>query len=121
MSVYLIAAVGPGGQIGLNNTLPWHDAEDLRFFRFMTMGQVCLFGWKTAHALPELDGRIIRIDDTSQRPEQVIAEIEREYERDIYICGGAKTYARYRHLIRRSFITHIKYEGVADTFMPALW
>lgn len=120
--VYLIAAVGRNGALGLDGRLPWHDREDLSFFKFMTMGHVVLVGWRTAQTLPKLPGRHVVVDDRDKPPETVLAEISEAHPGShIYVAGGAKTYLRYRAHIRRSFITHIDHEGEADTFMPALW
>lgn len=40
MKLHGILAIGKSGQVGLNGELPWHDAEDLAFFKKQTMGAV---------------------------------------------------------------------------------
>jgi dihydrofolate reductase len=49
----LIAAVARNGAIGRNNQLLWHEPEDQRHFRRVTMGSPVLMGRKTWDSLPE--------------------------------------------------------------------
>ncbi len=49
--IYLIAAVGRQGQIGLNGRLPWRHPEDLQWFKEQTMGKVVVCGANTAEHL----------------------------------------------------------------------
>lgn len=116
--VFGIAAIGRSGQLGLGGSLPWHDPGDLRFFKSMTMGHRCIVGLKTYQKLPELPGRHLAVDMVSLTPEQNLEGYENQ---PVFIIGGAKTYERYRHLIRRWFVTMVDYDGPADTYMPALW
>lgn len=55
----LIVAIDKAGGIGLNNTLPWHNAEDLAHFQKKTTGNVVIMGRKTFDSLPNgpLPGR----------------------------------------------------------------
>ena len=48
----LIVAIDKAGGIGINNTLPWHNAEDLAHFRKKTTGNVVIMGRKTFDSLP---------------------------------------------------------------------
>ena len=47
MQVSLIVAVSRNGVIGLNNQLPWHLPEDLKYFKSVTMGKPLIMGRKT--------------------------------------------------------------------------
>jgi len=119
MNVYLIAAVGKRGQLGLNGEMPWHDPEDLRFFRAMTLGRRVVFGMATLIRLPDLPGREVIADNPLVSPVEFLA---RHGDVDqIWIGGGAKTYARYLPFVRRSFVTHVDYDGPADVWMPQPW
>lgn len=119
--VTLIAAVGVGGQLGLNGKLPWHDSDDLAFFKRTTMGSVVVVGYNTAKTLPKLPGRKIHVMQREQSPHFVKSLYKDEAE--IFIAGGARTYAMWMGtgLVERSIISHIPYAGEADTFMPSLW
>ncbi len=116
--VSLIAAVGRSGQLGLNGRLPWHEPEDLAFFRRMTMGHVVVVGFSTSRQLPDLDGRTVHIAAREEQPEDVM---ERYAGRSIWIAGGAKTYRMWLPFVRRAFVTLVDYDGPADVFMPSLW
>lgn len=98
--------------------MPWHDREDLQFFKSMTMGKRIIFGVATLIRLPSLPGRTIITDDPLRTPEEMLARIGGD---EIWIGGGAKTYARYLPFVRRSFVTHVDYDGPADVYAPNLW
>ena len=48
----LIAACSRGGVIGVENRLPWHLPEDMKFFRETTRGKPVIMGRKTWESLP---------------------------------------------------------------------
>lgn len=122
MSLYLIAAVGRSGQLGLSGKLPWRDPADLKWFRLMTTGGIVIVGHNTAQVLPELPDRTVVVDDRSRSPEDILADLLRTAgHRAIFVAGGAKTYRRYMHLVTRHYVSVIDYDGPADTFMPPLW
>jgi len=113
--IHLIAAIGKRGQLGLDGKLPWHDPNDLRWFREMTMGQVCVVGHRTAATLPPLPGRELVV--CTGNPLDAVCSIG---DRDIWVIGGAKTYALWLPYVGRLHINVIDYNGPADTWMPAL-
>ena len=114
----LVAAVGHAGQIGRGRGLPWHDAADLRMFRAVTMGGLCIVGKNTARTLPTLDGRDVVV---WQRHYSIKEFVKLNATRQIFIIGGATIYRLWLPYVRRSIITHIDYHGEADTHMPRLW
>lgn len=116
--IHLIAAVGRSGQLGLDNKLPWHCPEDLKWFKEMTMGQVVVVGHNTAQTLPPLPGRWIHVMGRDQTCQEVIEAFP---DLDIWIIGGAKTYAKWLPYVDRFHINVIDYDGPADTWMPALF
>jgi dihydrofolate reductase len=117
MTINLIAAVGKRGQLGLDGKLPWHEPEDLQWFKKMTMGGAVVVGYRTAQTLPKLPGRHVIVMERDMTPEQVIAEVS-GYE--LWIAGGAKTYEQWMPFIQRFYIASIEYDGPADTWMPPL-
>jgi len=117
-SVNLIAAVGKSGQLGLMGKLPWHDAEDLKWFKKMTMNGFVIMGGNTLSHVPSLEGRLLVGWRRDIDPEGLIKTLtEMDPKRDIWIAGGAKTYRAFMPFVRRSFITHIEYDGPADVFL----
>lgn len=123
MQVNLIAAVGNQGQIGLDGKLPWHDREDLKWFRELTTGGVLVVGMNTIIGLPYLPEREIRpyIREYATPLEFLARTADKYPGRTIWIAGGAKTYATFLPFINRFYISRINYDGPADTFMPSLW
>lgn len=119
--IHLIAAVGRSGQLGLNNKLPWHDPEDLRWFKKMTMGQVLVVGHNTAQTLPPLPGRRVYVAKRGEDPRDTIEFMADQGVADLWIAGGAKTYQQWLPFIDRFHINRVDYDGLADTWMPMLF
>lgn len=59
ISVALIVAAASNGVIGVNNQLPWHLPEDLKYFKNITMGKPIVMGRKTFESIGRaLPGRL---------------------------------------------------------------
>lgn len=57
--MFAIAAMSRNGIIGNGGNIPWRIADELRFFRRMTLGSVVIMGRRTFESLPRpLDGRV---------------------------------------------------------------
>lgn len=115
--IYLIAAIGRSGQLGLGGTLPWHDSEDLKWFKEQTMGKVVVVGYNTALSLPPLPGRTLHVMQRHETPESVIQCYQ---GCDIWVIGGAKTYEQWMPFVDRCLISLIDYDGQADTWFPSI-
>ena len=46
-----IAAIGLNREIGVNNQLPWHISEDLKYFKAKTQNKIIIMGRKTFDSL----------------------------------------------------------------------
>lgn len=136
-----IAAMAENRAIGKQGKLPWAPIkEDFRFFKEFTMDKILLVGKNTFDTLPLLKGReCICIDQRSPFNPAIVENasgmsainvdmnyIIKLYERNKHfvmykyvIAGGAKTYERFLPYITEFYITHVKGEYEADTFMPA--
>ena len=58
MIISLIAAMGEGRVIGIENRLPWRLPADMKHFRALTMGKPVLMGRKTFDSIGKpLPGR----------------------------------------------------------------
>ena len=106
-----IVAIGRRGQLGLNGCLPWHDKEDLKWFREYTAGKVVIVGSATAKKLPELPGRTVVVWHRYMPP----SELVKQYP-DAVIIGGAMTYRAFSPYIKRWNISVIDYDGPADAW-----
>lgn len=117
MMINAIVAIGTEGQIGLDGRLPWKDLDDLAWFAKMTSRQILIAGHNTRQTLPELPGRTVLIDDVSMHPLSYAAQLGV----DVWVIGGAKTYARWAPYIDRWHIGKIDYYGPADAWFDPSW
>ena len=51
MKLSLIVAMARNNTIGIDNTLPWHLPNDLKYFRATTMGKPVVMGRKTYESI----------------------------------------------------------------------
>ena len=101
MAVSLIVALDDSGAIGYQDGLPWpKNSEDLKWFREITMGKVCIVGHQTNKTLPDLPGRTVVIMPRGMTPEQMIKVWEGE---ELVVIGGAKTYRQWLPYVDRFF------------------
>jgi dihydrofolate reductase len=135
----MIAAVGRSGQIGLGEKLPWtKDAEDLAFFELATRKNIVVLGSRTFDTLFECqpvwnDRMVLRMSrhNTQIYEGKLLGYFEPGVQRiiqefadkplDLFVAGGSCTFKVWRQHIRRSFITHVDYNGKADRWMSNLW
>ena len=117
-NVKLIAAIGNYGQIGDAGKLPWYDRRDLKHFRELTMGGICVVGKTTAKTLPTLEGREVIVWRSFMPIEPFI---QKHKDRAIWVCGGAHIYKAWLPYVSISILTHIDYNPKADVYMPWLW
>lgn len=119
-NVHLIVAVGQSGQIGLDGGLPWpRELGDLSWFRAKTIGNVVIFGGRTAASVGPLTGRWMRTWNGRTDPKAFLDRIEEKTPFfDIFVAGGAHTYRAFAPFASKWLITRIDYDGPADTFWP---
>ena len=129
----LIAAVGPGLELGLGGDLVWHISEDLRRFRRLTLGHPVIMGRKTWESLPKrpLPGRLnvvlSRSLDPSGMPEgaTAVASLGEALalcaEGEVpFVIGGAEVYRQCLPAATELHITHVDAEAPAgvDAWFP---
>ena len=133
MILSLIVAADENNAIGVNNTLPWHLPEDLKFFKRTTLGKPVIMGRKTYESLGKpLPGRtnIVLSRGNMELPEGVvlcrtletaIAHAEALNAEEAMVLGGGEIFRQAASLVDRMYITrvHTRIEG-ADTFFPAV-
>ena len=128
----LIAACARGGVIGIDNRLPWHLPEDMKFFRETTRGKPVIMGRKTWESLPDafrpLPGRINIV--ISRNPgfqaaggtvvgslkDALAAASDAEIA---FVIGGAELYRQALPLADRLYLTEIDRDFAGDAFFPA--
>ena len=127
----LIAAVARNGAIGRDNALLWHEPEDQRRFRRLTMGHPVIMGRKTWDSLPArfrpLPGRrnIVISRNAAWRDEgaeaatsidaalELLAGAERAF-----VIGGAALYSLALPQADTLELTEIDADLDGDTFFP---
>ena len=130
--VSLIAAVARNGVIGNDNALLWHEPQDQRHFRRVTLGGPVVMGRKTWDSLPArfrpLPGRrnVVLTRDPQWRVEgaeavpswpdalALFAASER-----VFVIGGAQIYTLALPMAAALVLTEIDAEFDGDTHFPA--
>ena len=129
MTISLIAAMGKGRIIGIENRLPWRLPADMKHFRALTIGKAVLMGRKTFDSIGKpLAGRtnIVVSQDPKFHPEGVtvarsIAEAlpAEDSTDEIMVIGGASFYAQLLPRAQRLYITEIHHDFSGDAYFPA--
>ncbi len=126
-----IVAVAKNNAIGKDGKLPWHYPADLKFFKETTTGHAIVMGFNTWRAIGKplpnrlniVMSRSAQLEDDANllflRSKDQVIKLSEFLKCDLFIIGGAKTYAEFSHVIDKWIVTQvpIEVEG-ADTFMP---
>ena len=136
MKTSLIVAVSRNGVIGIDNQLPWHLPEDLKYFKSVTMGKPLIMGRKTYDSIGRpLPGRtnIVVTRDQGWHAEGV--EVARSLQQamtlgrlacarseagEIMVIGGEQIYQLTLPAADRLYITEVQAEVEGDAFFPPL-
>ncbi len=133
MKKCLIVAIADDNAIGVRGQLPWHLAEDLKYFKDKTKGFPVIMGRTTYFSLPfrPLKGRTNIVLNLGGEP---IPEVECVYSFDqaydaaratgaekCFVIGGASVYRAAMPDMDRLYITHVHTTVPdADTFFPVI-
>lgn len=135
MVVSLIAAMASNRVIGVDNDLPWHLPDDMKFFQSKTRGHIVVMGRKNYDSLPPkykpLPNRtnvILTRQHDFKAPECIIFhDLEKaiDYarssgEQELFIIGGGEIYTQAMDRANRIYLTEIHAEFPGDTFFPEL-
>lgn len=127
----IIVAVDKNNGIGKGIKLLAHISPDLKYFKNVTNGNVVIMGYNTYMSLPvrPLPNRI-NIVLTSKNIELpgaiVVNNVEdailkgNEFEKEIFVCGGASVYNQFIDIVDKLYVTHIFENFDADTFFPKI-
>ena len=127
--IAIIAAVAKNRVIGRDGRIPWDLPEDRVHFRELTMGNVIVMGRRTYEEIGHpLSGRTtyvlsstLQIEEENCHTAASLAEVlEREPERDIFICGGASLYQEAMFVADRLYLTELSWEVEGDTYFPEI-
>ena len=128
----LIAAHARDRVIGIDNRMPWHLPEDMKFFRETTRGKPVIMGRKTWESLPDafrpLPGRANIVVSrnpgfeapgarvTASLAEALAAAGDAEIA---FVIGGAELYRQALPIADRLLLTEIDQDYPGDAFFPA--
>jgi dihydrofolate reductase len=132
----LIAALAENGCIGINNRLPWHLPEDLKYFRRLTTGGIVVMGRKTYESigkpLPNRTNIVIsRNPDFTAEGIKVVASLDQALELadsmaeingndEVFVIGGAQIYALTLPRAGRLYLTEVAKTVHGDAFFPSI-
>lgn len=128
MSLNIIVAMDPNRVIGKNNNLPWHIPEDLKNFKHLTKGNTVIMGRRTYNSigrpLPNRHNIVLSCSLANVEGIDICSSLDSalekalEYERDIFIIGGASVYELAIPLADKMYISYVKEEYGGDTYFP---
>ena len=126
-----IIAIAQNYAIGKDGKLPWHYSADLKFFKETTTGNAIVMGFNTwrsiGKALPNrlniVLSRSAQLENEPNllflRSKDQVVTLSEYLECDVFIIGGAKTYAEFADVIDKWIVTEVLMAvEEADTFMP---
>ncbi|MFT7108999.1 MAG: dihydrofolate reductase [Psychrobacter glaciei] len=134
MKVALIAAFAQNLVVGINNSLPWHLPEDLKYFKRTTSGKAIIMGRKTYESigrpLPNRTNIVIsRNPDFSAEGVVIVTSIEEAIKYaesvnmingvdEVMIIGGAAIYQASLPMADRLYLTHVHASVEGDAYFP---
>ncbi len=134
MKVALIAAFAQNLVVGIDNTLPWHLPEDLKYFKRTTSGKAIIMGRKTYESigrpLPNRTNIVVSRNPQFQAEGIVMVEsLEAAIKHaesvnlingidEVMVIGGAAIYEAALPLADRLYITHVHANVDGDAFFP---
>jgi len=134
MKIVLIAAFAQNRVVGINNSLPWHLPEDLKYFKRTTTGKAIIMGRKTydsiGRPLPnrtnivisrnsELKIEGVKVVDSLQAAIDLAKEVNFiNGVEEVMVIGGASIYEEALPQADRLYITHVHAEVAGDAYFP---
>jgi len=124
-----IAAMARNRVIGRGGKIPWHIADDFRWFKRATTGQTVLMGRKTFESLgrplpnrrnlvvtrgPEIEGVEVIRDLAAFDPARYAAP-----GTDVFVIGGAEIYAQLLPRCDELLLTLLPDDVEGDAYFPA--
>lgn len=128
--ISLLVAMDRNHVIGLNNDLPWHLPDDLRYFKETTTGNTIIMGRKTFDSIGRvLPNRrnVVLTRGTSDFPAgvEVVRDLEtiKEWnenypDEEYFVIGGGDIFNQVLSFADRLYITWIDEDFDGDTFFP---
>ncbi len=125
--ISIIAAVARNGVIGDRNALPWHIAEDLKYFKAVTSGHPVVMGRRTWESLGRplprrtnvvLTRQALRFEGAQTASSLAGAAALFPPSEELFVIGGAQLYAAALPVADRLYLTRIDCDYEGDTRFP---
>lgn len=144
MKISYVVAMGPKGEIGLNNKLLWHIPEDLKNFKKITTNKMVVMGRKTfesiGKALPDRENIVITHQENFSAPgvqvfhdplmildyalekEEALAQENNDenFEYEVMVIGGGVIFEAFMPYVHKIYLSEVPYTGECDTYFPTL-
>jgi dihydrofolate reductase len=125
-TLHAVVAMAANRVIGANGRLPWHEPEDLKFFKKLTSGHPVIMGRKTFESigkpLPNRRNLVLSRKWTPPAGVEVVPAPEAlsqlGLEGDVFVIGGAEV---FRHLLpycQSVVASHLHASYPGDALMP---
>ncbi|MCZ2224935.1 MAG: dihydrofolate reductase [Chitinophagales bacterium] len=133
MIISLLVAASENNVIGINNTLPWHLPNDLKFFKNTTWAMPIVMGRKTFESMGSkpLKGRL-NIVITKQKKfkaegvvvvnsfDDAIFVAKSHYYKEIFVVGGGEIFNQTINKAQKIYLTRVHTTLDGDIFFPEI-
>jgi len=122
--IALIVALNNNNTIGLNNNIPWHSKEDLKYFKKITDNSTVIMGRKTFESIGKpLKNRqnfVVSSQKIFNNEIKIFNNIELAIKNiktdNAFFIGGSKIYEESIKYCDKLFITKVNNDIIGDTF-----
>lgn len=132
MIISLIVAASANNVIGVNNQLPWHLPNDLKYFKNLTWAMPVIMGRRTFESMGKaLNGRI-NIVITSQKDvvfenavtvnsfkDALFVAQDGDYK-EVFVIGGGQIFNEVLPKADKIYLTRVHTSIEGDVFFPQL-
>lgn len=128
-NISMIAAMDLNRVIGVDNQMPWHLPDDLKFFKAKTLGKTVVMGRKTFESLgskplPKRRNLVItRNSEYLAEGAEVFTSIDEalkscQGEEEVVIMGGGELYRQMLPFANKLYVTWVQTKISGDTAFP---
>jgi len=125
----LIVAKSTNNVIGINNKLPWHLPNDLKWFKKNTINKTVIMGKNTflsiGKALPKRNNIVVSSTLTNTYEDILVVNTfekaivaANKHECEAFVIGGSSMYQKALSIVDKLYITQIYGDFTGDTFFP---
>ncbi len=137
MNISLIVATDKNNCIGFKNSMPWHLAADLKFFKQQTLHKVIVMGYNTylsiGRPLPNRTNIVLSKQHYATLQNNpalhccadfftLIDDLKNNYQdQEIMIIGGGTIYTKFLPYANKIYLTKVDLASdTCDTYFPSI-